>query len=222
VSHVVAFGGFDGDPRLRDYVLDLAGTARPKVAFLGTAVGDADAHIRNFYERFPASRCEPFHVRLFGVPEQPNERLAEADVVYVSGGNTANMLAVWRVQGVDATLRDLWERGVVLTGASAGAICWFESGVTDSFREELDPIADCLGFLEGSMCPHYDGEERRRPVYTQLVREGTLAPGLAADDHVGLHFENAAFVAAVTYRDGSGAYRVTPDGEERIATRVLR
>ena len=222
MSHVVAFGGFDGDPLLRDYVLDLAAAARPKVAFLGTAVGDADLFIRTFYERFPASRCEPYHVRLFGVPEQPNERLAEADVVYVSGGNTANMLAVWRAQGVDATLLDLWRRGVVFTGASAGAICWFESGVTDSFREELDPITDCLGLLAGSMCPHYDGEERRRPVYTQLVREGTLPPGLAADDHVGLHFDGTDFVAAVTSRSEASAYRVTADGEERIDTRVLR
>jgi peptidase E len=220
--HVVAFGGFDGEPALRDHVLELTGAARPKVAFLGTAIGDADLGVRRFLSWFPASRCEPFDVPLFGVPDRPLERLSEADVVYVSGGNTANMLAVWRVHGVDGALRELWERGVVLTGASAGAICWFEAGVTDSFSEELDPIDGCLGFLAGSMCPHYDGEERRRPVYTRLVREGRLPPGLAADDYVGLHFEGSDFAGAVTSRDGSAAYRVTAEGEERIDPRVLK
>jgi dipeptidase E len=220
--HIVAFGGFDGEPPLLDYLLELTGVARPKVAYLGTAVGDADLYIRIFYERFTHPRCDPFHVRLFGVPDRPNERLAEADAVYVSGGNTANMLAVWRVHGIDVTLRELWERGVVLTGASAGAICWFEAGVTDSFSAELDPLDDCLGFLAGSMCPHYDGEERRRPVYSRLVREGRLPPGVAADDFVGLHYAGIELAAVVTDRSGAAAYRVTPDGEERIEPRVLQ
>jgi dipeptidase E len=220
-GHVVAFGGFDGEPKLRDYVLDLTGKPRPRVAYLPTAVGDSDQAIRFFYERFAASRCEPYHVRLFGIPDRPNEQLREADVVLVSGGNTANMLAVWRVHGVDATLRELWESGAVLTGASAGAICWFESGVTDSFTAELDPIDDCLGFLSGSMCPHYDGEERRRPVYTRLVREGRLPPGLAADDGVGLHYTGTELTAVVTATPGKAAYRVDRDGEQRVDARVL-
>ncbi len=219
--HVVAFGGFDGERALRDYVLELTDAARPRVAFLGTAVGDADLAVRNFYENFPSSRCEPFHVRLFGVPDRPNERLREADAIYVSGGNTANMLAVWRVHGVDDALRDAWERGVVLTGSSAGAICWFEVGVTDSFGAELDPIDDCLGFLPGSMCPHYDGEERRRPVFTRLVSEGRLPPGLAADDGVGLRFSGSELVDVVTTRADAAAYRVGVDGEERVSARVL-
>src|SRR5439155_19331165 len=138
-GHVVAFGGFDGDAALRDFVLDLTGESRPKVRFLGTAVGDNPTHAEKFYEQFPATRCEPSHVRLFGVPDRPAERLREADAIIVSGGNTANALAVWRLHGVDAALREAWERGAGLAGWSAGAICWFESGVTDSFSAELDP-----------------------------------------------------------------------------------
>jgi peptidase E len=219
--HVVAFGGFTGEPTLRAYVLALTDNARPKVRFLGTATGDDPWATERFYEQWPAALCEPAHVPLFGVPDRPHERLLEADVIVVSGGNTANLLAVLRAQGLDKTLRDAWERGVVLTGWSAGAICWFESGVTDSFRAELDPIDGCLGFLGGSMCPHYDGEELRRPVYTRLVREGTLAPGLAADDAVGLHFAGTELAATVSAAAGSTAYRVDRDGETRLDARLL-
>jgi dipeptidase E len=219
---VVAFGGFTGEPALRDFVLELTGAARPKVRFLGTATGDDPAATETFYEQWPASRCEPANVRLFGVPDRPTERLLDADVIVVSGGNTANMLAVWRAQGVDRTLREAWERGVVLTGWSAGAICWFESGVTDSFSSDLDPIDGCLGFLGGSMCPHYDGEELRRPAYTRLVRGGTLPPGLAADDAVGLRFAGTELVEAVTAVAGSAAYRLDRDGgETRLEARLL-
>jgi peptidase E len=133
------------------------------------------------------------------------------------------MLAVWRVHGVDGFLREAWEAGVVLAGVSAGSICWFEAGVTDSFREELDGLA-CLGFLPGSNCPHYDGEETRRPAYRRLVREG-FPPGLAADDFVGLHFRGTELVEAVTSRRGAGAHRVAlVDGdvhEEPVAARAL-
>ena len=219
--HIVAIGGFVGEPSLRDYVLELTGTAHPKVRFLGTATGDDPWATERFYAQWPATRCEPAHVPLFGVPDHPNERLLEADAIVVSGGNTANLLAVWRAHGIDKTVRDAWERGTVLTGWSAGAICWFESGVTDSFSEELDPIAGCLGFLAGSMCPHYDSEERRRPVYTALVREGRLAPGIAADDHVGLHFAGTALAEFVTSVAGQAAYRVDRDGETRIDATVL-
>jgi peptidase E len=206
---------------LRDYVLALAGASRPRVRCLGTATGDSAEATRRFYEQWPATHCEPLDVPLFGVPDNPNEKLLEADVIVVSGGNTANMLAVWRVHGVDATLRDAWERGVVLTGWSAGAICWFDSGVTDSFREALDPIAGCLGFVGGSLCPHYDSEERRRPVYERLVREGALAPGIALDDAVALHYVGTELAEVVTAAAGSAAYRVDRDGETRLEARQL-
>jgi len=219
--HILPIGGFDGETALRDHVLELTGVERPKVRFLGTATGDSALATVRFYEQWPATHCEPLDVPLFGIPDHPNEKLLEADAIVVSGGNTANMLAVWRVHGVDEALRTAWERGTVLTGWSAGAICWFDSGVTDSFSAELDPIDGCLGFLGGSMCPHYDGEDRRRPVYKQLVRDGKLPPGIAADDGVGLHFVGTELGEVVTAVAGSAAYRVDGYGETRLDARFL-
>jgi dipeptidase E len=123
------------------------------------------------------------------------------------------------VHGFDAILREAWQEGILLTGWSAGMICWFEQGVTDSFGPELAAM-DCLGFLPGSACPHYDGEERRRPVYTQLVREG-LAAGIAADDDVGVHFVGTELRDVVSSREGATAYRVTAGGEEPVPARLL-
>jgi peptidase E len=191
------------------------------VRFLGTATGDSALATTLFYEQWPASRCEPTHVALFGMPENVRERILGADAVVVAGGNTANMLAVWRVHGVDEALREAWERGVVLTGWSAGAICWFESGVTDSFGPELAPIDGCLGFFPGSFCPHYDGEEHRRPVYRQLVAEGSLPSGYAADDLAGLHFVGTELDSVVSARDGATAYRVDREGERRLEARSI-
>ncbi len=144
---------------------------RPHVVFLATAVGDADGVVDAFHEAFSRRDCDPETVRLFGIPERPAERVAAADAVVVSGGNTANLLALWRLHGVDVALRSAWDRGAALGGVSAGANCWFEACVTDSFSVELDGLEDGLGLLPGSFCPHFDGEERRRPVYSRLVSE---------------------------------------------------
>ena len=141
------------------------------------------------------------------------------DAICVGGGNTANMLAIWRGHGIDELLREAWENGVVLWGASAGMICWFEAGVTDSFGPELDGL-DCLGFLPGSACPHYDGEERRRPRYRELI-DGGFPEGVAADDGVGIHYVGTKIAELVTCRPGAAAYRVTRDGEEKLETREL-
>ncbi len=130
------------------------------------------------------------------------------------------MLAIWRVHGFDRILREAWESGVVLFGPSAGMICWFEAGVTDSFGPELDGLRDGLGFLAGSACPHYDGEARRRPRYRELV-DGGFPEGMAADDGVGLHYLGSELREVVTCRPGATAYRVTRDGEERLAARDL-
>jgi dipeptidase E len=223
---IVALGGRGrtGGP-LNRFLLGLAKTGRPRVCFVPTAVGDDPGAIVEFYERFPADACEPSHLQLFGIPRSDvRAHLLAQDVIYVSGGNTANMLAVWRVHGVDAMLREAWERGIVLCGPSAGAICWFEGGVTDSFGPQLAPLHDGLGFLRGTFCPHYDGESERRPTYRRLVAGG-LPAGIAADDAVGVHFVGDELVDVVSERDGSGAYRVElSDGSVRetpLAARVL-
>jgi len=153
-------------------------------------------------------------------PENLRELALGHDVILVCGGNTANMLAVWRVHGFDRVLREAWDAGVVLAGWSAGMICWFEAGVTDSFGPQLEGMRDGLGFLPGSACPHYDGEERRRPRYHELVADG-LPAGIAADDGVALHYVGTELREIVTCRPGTAAYRVTRDGEERLETREL-
>jgi len=206
------------DEMLLDYVLGLAPGKR--LLYVPTAEMEDPARTVWWYERL-RGRAEMTHLHFFPWPPSHMRELVLAqDLVLVSGGSTANALAVWRAHGFDEILREAWQQGILLTGWSAGMICWFEQGVTDSFGPELAPIK-CLGFLPGSACPHYDGEERRRPVYTQLVAEG-LAPGIAADDDVALHYTGTELREVVTSREGAGAYRVGPDGERMLETRLLR
>jgi dipeptidase E len=213
---ILGMGGYPDDALL-DHVLGLARGRR--VLYVPTAIAENAAGIVSWYERLQG-RAELTHLSFF--PWPPDELRALAltqDVILVSGGNTANALAVWRVHRFDEILRDAWQEGVLLTGWSAGMICWFEQGVTDSFGPQLAAM-DCLGFLPGSACPHYDGEERRRPVYTQLVADG-LAPGIAADDDVGVHFVGTELRDVVTSGAGATAYRVTRDGEAALEARLL-
>lgn len=203
---------------LVDYVLSLTGKDDPTVCCLATATGDAGLPL--FYETFTADRCRPSHVGLFGIPRPGwREHVLSRDLVFVGGGNTASMLAVWRAHGVDGVLREAWEQGVVLAGGSAGAICWFEAGVTDSFRAELDGL-ECLGWLPGACCPHYDGEENRRPAYRRLLAEG-FPPGIAIDDHALARFDGKELAEVVTAVEGAGAYRVDRDGETPLPARFL-
>ena len=220
--HIVAFGGMTeahAEP-LQRYLVGLAGRERPRVCFLPTATGDSAERTVRFYESFRG--CDTSHVGLFDrrLTDLRGHLLAQ-DVIQVGGGNTANMLAVWRVHGVDEILREAWEAGIVLTGSSAGAICWFEACVTDSFGD-LAPLDDGLRLLGGSMCPHYDSEPGRRPAFQRLVGEGFPA-GLAAEDDVALHFVGTELVEAVTSRPGGRAFRVElVDGHVREAELAVR
>jgi peptidase E len=173
---IIAMGGLsweDAERRaLEDYFLGFARRERPRVLFVPTAAAE-DAEPTLLILTQLADRAEVGYVPFFPWPPENLRELAlDQDVIYVSGGNTANALAIWRVHGFDAILREAWEAGVVLTGWSAGMICWFEAGVTDSFGPQLDGMRDGLGFLPGSACPHYDGEEQRRPTYRRLVGPG--------------------------------------------------
>ncbi len=205
---------------LEDYVFGLTGKERPRVLFVPTAVAEAPDLTLWGYSAL-GDRAQVSHVSFFPWPPPDLRKLAlEQDVIFVSGGNTANALAIWRTHGFDQILHEAWEAGVVLTGWSAGMLCWFEAAVTDSFGPELQGMRDGLGFLPGSACPHYDGEAERRPVYTKLVAEG-FPPGLAADDCVALRFDGTELAEVVTARTGAGAYRVSAEGEEPIEARLL-
>jgi peptidase E len=221
---IVAIGGLSWEDeerrRLEDYWLGLTGRERPRVLFVPTAAADDAQTTLAIFDQL-ADRADCARLSFFPWPPEDLRELAlSQDAIYVSGGNTANALAIWRVHGFDAVLREAWEAGVVLTGWSAGMICWFEAGVTDSFGPQLDGMRDGLGFLPGSACPHYDGEGRRRPVYERLVGEG-FPPGLAADDCVALRFDGTELAEVVSARPGSRAYRVSAEGEEAIEPRFL-
>jgi peptidase E len=226
-------GGFTMEPEnplLDDVVLDLArrvrGRDRPRVCFLPTASGDAEAYIDGFHAAFDG-RSEASHLALFARTVEDLERfLLDQDAIYVGGGNTENMLAIWRVHGVDRVLRLAWESGVLMTGLSAGSLCWFEAGTTDSFGPSLRPLHGGLAFVPGSHCPHYDGEPQRRPLYQRLVGEGRLPAGYAADDGAALIFRDRTLDEVVASRPAARAYRVEPgpDGtaiETELPTRYL-
>jgi len=224
-GHIVAMGGggfLSGDSvsPLDDLLLELADVRRPHVVFLPTATGDSERAVEAFVASWGARDCAVDVAYTFGVPDRPDERVAAADVVVVAGGNTANMLAIWRLHGIDRALRDAWERGAALGGVSAGANCWFEACVTDSFSAELDGLGDGLGLLPGSFCPHYDGEERRRPVYLRLVAGGFPA-GIACDDGAAAVYAGTTLEEVVTDRPTARAYRVSADGEEPLGARLL-
>jgi peptidase E len=215
-------GGFSQEesPLLDDFVLSLAGAEEPRICFLAQASGDSSDTIRRFYDAFTPKPCRPSHLSLFTRPNRPpREHLAAQDAIYVGGGSTPNMLAVWRVHGVDELLRDAWQGGVVLAGISAGANCWFEHYVTDSFGGELAGAAG-LGFLPGTFCPHYDGEPKRRPGFARLVDEG-LPAGLACEDGVAAVWSGRELRELVTSRPDGRGFRVDSSGEEAVEARYL-
>ncbi|MGY1774046.1 Type 1 glutamine amidotransferase-like domain-containing protein [Blastococcus sp. SYSU D00813] len=213
-----------------DLAVELAGApAEPRLCYLGTATGDDPARIAGVYGAFAGSAVRVSHLSLFPMPTVPDVRahLLAQDVVWVGGGSVANLLAVWRVHGLDEVFREAWAAGVVLGGVSAGSLCWHVGGNTDSYGPDLRPVTNGLALIPASNSVHYDSEAQRRPLYQRLVADGTLPPGHATDDGVGLVYRGTELVEAVADRPGAGAYRVEPgpDGtavETRIPPRRLR
>ena len=222
---IAAFGGGGlvsaPDDPLIDWLFSLSGAERPRVCFVPTAVGDSLPYVAAFYRTCASRSCAPSDLPLFARDgSDVREKLLAQDVIWVGGGNTANLLAVWRTHGVDVAMRDAWEAGVVLAGSSAGMICWFEASITDSFGPALDVLNDGLGFLPGSACPHYDGEERRRPVYRGAVADGFPA-GYAADDRVALLFRGTSLEECVTSRPEASGWRVELGAGGEVVERAL-
>jgi peptidase E len=219
-------GGFSMDASssvLDDYVLSLAPAREPRICLLPTAGGDSEEQIRRFRIAFGDRLCEPSVLSLFRLGRTPvplREHLLAQDVIYVGGGSLVNLLALWRVHGVDAILREAWQAGIVLAGLSAGSMCWFEGGITKG-RGEPRPAAG-LGFLPGSNSVHYDGEPDRRPAYLAAVSAGALPAGYGVMDGVGLLFRGTRLAEVVASREGPRAYRVDAAGHEHeLEPRVL-
>jgi dipeptidase E len=215
MRNIVALGGGGfsmepDNPLLDDFVLSLARRKRrPRICFIATASGDSDSYIRRFHEAFPPSRAAAIHLTFFERKVRDLKSLVmEQDVIYVGGGSSANMLALWRLHGLDKALRAAWNAGTVMAGISAGAICWFEDGVTDSFGMPYRALDDGLGFVRGACCPHYDGEKERRPTLLRLVRRG-FPSTLALDDGAAAHFVGTRLSEAVSSRPQARACRVS-------------
>lgn len=213
-------GGLSSEPErlpLEKYIVAQTGKRHPAVCFLPTATGDEDAYIASFYDAFTRLECRPTVVKFFARTPDLRDVLLKQDVIYVGGGNTKSMLAVWREWGLPALLREAWRSGVVLAGISAGAICWFDVGVTDSWAGRLAPLK-CLGMLAGTCCPHYDGEKERRPALHQFVASQSVPSALALDDGAAAHFVGATLTRVVSSRPHALGYRVRRRGHEAVET----
>lgn len=209
-------GGFgSGSSMLDRYALSLVPATRPKVCFIPTASGDDAGYTLEFYKAYSSYGCDPHVLNLFSREVADIEAfLLGMDMVYVGGGSTANLLAVWRLHGVDEALEMAWYAGVVLSGLSAGANCWFEASTTDSFLVgKADGLNDGLGLLSGSYCPHYSSEPERRPNYMNLVAGGRLPAGYACEDGSAVHFIGEELHAAVSVDGDAQAYRVARIGD---------
>ena len=209
---------------LTQFAVDLAGvTGRaPRVCTIATACGDNPHVLHALAEAAKVAGYEHSHLQLFTMPNvaDPAEHLLQQDVIWVMGGSVANLLAVWRVHGLDTAMRAAWEAGVVLTGVSAGSICWHTGGTTDSFGSDLRPVTGGLGLLPYGNGVHYDGEARRRPLMQRLVAEGTLPESYCTDDGAGLLYRGAEFVEAVSEKEGAGAYHLVRDGDAAVETEL--
>jgi dipeptidase E len=220
---VIALGGRgftsgSRDAALDRYLLRQSGKRRPRVCYVPTASGDAAANVRRVAAAVKRHGGIPSHLSLFAAPTGSlTTYLCKHDVIFVGGGNTRNLLALWRLWGLDKAMRKAYERGIILSGVSAGAICWFQAGLTDSWTGQYREL-DALGWLRGSFSPHFDSEPRRRPIYRRLIRNGTMPGGYAVDDGVALHFVNGRLKGAVSSRPRSEALEIRRRGNRLIET----
>ena len=218
---LIAGGGF-GTAFIR-YMAELTGKERPKLCYLPTASADRESGIIRWFEN-----CAPLDVTpsvqesfisSYSTDRSWEEIFLSVDGIVVSGGNTLNQQAIWRAQGIDEVLREAWNRGIVLGGASAGSLCWFEEGTTDSRPQEVTKV-ECLGFLRGSHSPHYDAEAVRRPTYHRMIASGELKPGYACDNDAGVYFVDNEVRRVVKTREDARVYFVTLEGGEVVETEL--
>jgi peptidase E len=209
---------------LARHAVELSGVhaRRPRVMYVGTAIGDSESMASRMFDAARVAGFDLTALRLFSMPnlEDVEGAVLEQDVVWVTGGSVANLLAVWRVHGLDAIFRRAWQAGVVLSGVSAGSICWYQGGTTDSFGPELRPVTNALGFLPYGNGVHYDNEAGRRPLVHRLVADGTLPVTHCTDDGVGLVYRGTELVEAVTEVAGKAAYIVRREGDQAIEERL--
>ncbi|OED39838.1 hypothetical protein AB833_13735 [Chromatiales bacterium (ex Bugula neritina AB1)] len=202
-------GGFTHatDPVLETYLLSISPVNNPSIGFLPTASGDSETRIKRFYSRFSAETCRPDHLALFGSVSEVERWVKTQDIIYVGGGNTKSMLGVWREWGLPELLREACHRGTILSGVSAGAVCWFDIALSDSGGRGLEPLP-MLQLLRGSCCPHYTNEPNRQQAFESQIQSGKLPAGFGIDDGVALHFSNGNLEKVIKTREQAAAYSV--------------
>jgi len=212
-GHIIAIGGggFGRNPnhqKIEKYILDLTLKKNPNILFIPTASAEDKEYIVNYYSCFSKLDCNPHHITFFKRTPRLNSIINKADVIYVGGGNTKSMLAVWREWKLDKLLLKAYNDGKILCGVSAGAICWFEQGITDSWASNLN-IMDCLGFISGMACPHYQEEPERRPTVHEMLNNGKCKSGWAIDGGAAVHFNNGKYLRSIQFYSNSYVYHVT-------------
>ena len=206
-------GGFGRNPGvgiIEKYILDQSKKSSPNICFIPTARGDDAAYKESYYTTFEKLSCNPTHLDFFKRTPDLKKLINDQDIIFVGGGNTKSMLAVWKDWGLNKLLKDAYDSGVIMCGVSAGAICWFQRGVTDSWSDELR-VMDCLGFIKGVCCPHYDEEPERRPFVSQSLKEGNLDSSFSIEGGCALHFIDEQPFKSIIFEKGKNAYFVTMD-----------
>ena len=207
------FGRNPGDGVIEQYILDQTGKEKPNICFIPTATGDNEAYKVNYYSTFSKLDCNPIHLDFFKRTPDLEQLIPQQDAIFVGGGNTKSMLAVWKDWNLDKLLKDAYEKGVVMSGVSAGANCWFEKAVVDSWEEDLRVI-DCMGFVKGNCCPHYDEEPQRRPAVKKFLEDGIVDSCYSVEGNCALHIKNDDEYLSVDFGKEKNAYIVSMDGDK--------
>ena len=209
------FGGSPGQGIIEQYILNQTRKKRPKICFIPTATGDNEAYKVNFYSTFTKLDCEPTHLDFFKRTPDLKKLILNQNIIFVGGGNTKSMLAVWKEWKLDRILKEAYRNGIVMSGVSAGAICWFQNGITDSWASDLK-IMPCLNFVRGTCCPHYDEEPERKPFVKKLLDRKKIKKIYAVDGGVALHIKNEENFKSVVFRKTKSSYTVSLERKNLI------
>ena len=214
-KNIVAIGGGGfgrslGSLKIEKYIISLINKKRPRICFIPTASGDNSSYKLNFYRAFSKLDCITSHIDFFSRTENLEEKILAQDIIYVGGGNTKSMLAVWREWNLPNILQNAYDKGIVMSGVSAGAICWFEKGITDSFANELN-IINCLGIVEGIACPHFDEEKEREPYVKDVIQKEIIESCICIEGNCALHIKNDFEYSSIDFGNGKKCFRVTKE-----------
>ena len=204
------FGRSLGSLEIEKYIISLISKKRPKVCFIPPASGDSSQYKLNLYRAFSKLDCITSHIDFFSRTENLEEKVLTQDIIYVGGGNTKSMLAVWKEWNLDIILRNAYEKGIIMSGVSAGAICWFDKGITDSYAKKL-AIIDCLGMVEGTACPHFDEEKDREPYVNYVIRKEIINSCLCIEGNCALHIKNDLEYSSIDFGNNKNCFKVSKE-----------